>query len=259
MDSGSPCIALLASDAPSTRIIYHRLKREFGDVQLILESRRSRYELFRRRLRRLGPLKAVGQAIFVATVMPILHRRAVRRIAAIKREYNLDDGPLGAGAVCISSVNSTEARRVLADLAPQVVIVSGTRIISAETLAAVDAPFINMHAGITPQYRGVHGAYWALADGAATLVGTTVHIVDAGVDTGPVIAQKTFKVSPDDSIATYGYLHVAAGLQVLVDAVRDAQRGILRPRGSISAAPSRVWSHPTVWGYLAGRVTKGVR
>lgn len=258
MTAGEP-IALLASDAPSTRMIYHRLKQEFGSVHLILETRMSRFDLFRRRLRRLGPVTAIGQALFVAAVMPLLQRRALRRIAAIKREFNLDDRPLECAAIRVPSVNSSEARRALANLSPAVVVVSGTRIIARETLSAVDVPFINMHTGITPQYRGVHGAYWALVEGAATLVGTTIHVVDAGVDTGPVIAQTTFNVSSKDSIATYGYLHVAEGLPALVEAVRHAQRGTLQPRAPISAAPSRVWSHPTIWAYLAGRVMKGVR
>ena len=44
-------------------------------------------------------------------------------------------------------------------------VVNGTRILSRRMLESIDAVFLNMHVGITPKYRGVHGGYWALANG----------------------------------------------------------------------------------------------
>ncbi len=57
------------------------------------------------------------------------------------------------------------------------------------TLAAIDAPFINYHAGINPKYRGQHPGYWALASDDAENAGVTIHLVDEGVDTGSVLYQ----------------------------------------------------------------------
>ena len=51
-------------------------------------------------------------------------------------------------------------------------------------LEAVPAVFLNTLAGITPSYRGVHGAYWALVQRQPDACGVTVHLVDAGIDTG---------------------------------------------------------------------------
>ena len=95
------------------------------------------------------------------------------------------------------------------------VVVHGTRIISARVLQAMACPVVNMHAGITPRYRGVHGGYWALAEGHPEWVGTTVHLVDPGVDTGGILAQATFEVSDEDTIATYPDLHLVHGLALL--------------------------------------------
>ena len=86
-------------------------------------------------------------------------------------------------------------RRLLDSLRPDLVVVHGTRIISARVLASAGCPVVNMHAGITPRYRGVHGGYWALAEQHPDWVGTTVHLVDAGIDTGGILAQNTFEVS----------------------------------------------------------------
>ena len=82
-------------------------------------------------------------------------------------------------------------------------------------LASAGCPVLNMHAGITPRYRGVHGGYWALAEHHPEWVGTTVHLVDPGIDTGGILAQTTFEVSGEDTIATYPDLHLVHGLPLL--------------------------------------------
>mgnify|MGYP003330073050 CR=1 FL=1 len=47
---------------------------------------------------------------------------------------------------------------------PDVIIVNGTSILSQSVLDSCNALFLNTHCGITPKYRGVHGAYWALVN-----------------------------------------------------------------------------------------------
>jgi methionyl-tRNA formyltransferase len=252
-------IVLLAGDNVSARIVYHALKREWDDVQVIIEQGIPRTQLLRRRARTLGYRTVAGQVLFMAFAQLWLERRATRRIEAIKRTYDLDTSPIDAEIRHVPSVNSDEARDALQRLDPRVVIVVGTRIIAKATLGAVDAPFINTHAGITPLYRGVHGGYWALAEGRPELVGTTVHLIDPGIDTGNVIAQPTFAITPDDSFATYPYLHTAAGLQPLLDAVHQALTGRVEARTNPLQLPSALRSHPTLWGYALTRIRRGVR
>ena len=104
----------------------------------------------------------------------------------------------------------------MAEAEPDLVVVHGTRIIAERVLREIAVPVVNVHAGITPRYRGVHGGYWAFADGRPELAGTTVHLVDAGIDTGGILGQTTFERGQDDTIATYPLLHLACGLPVLV-------------------------------------------
>jgi folate-dependent phosphoribosylglycinamide formyltransferase PurN len=145
----------------------------------------------------------------------------------------------------------------LRDLAPQVVVVAGTRIISQSVLEAITATFINLHAGMTPRYRGVHGGYWALACGDREHCGVTVHVVDPGVDTGDVIAQARIEPTERDTFATYPLLQLVAGLPLLTGAVRAALEGTLQQRPA--SGPSRQWYHPTLWGYLVTWLRRGVR
>lgn len=257
---GAPArVVLLAGDGPSTRAVYHRLAHEFPGMHVVLEGGVSTRQFLRRRLKKLGLVTVAGQVLFVGLVGRALRRSAEGRVRQIMQEHGLDDRPIDGPVTRVSSVNSPEAREALRALEPQVVVVNGTRIIGRETLSCVSAPFINTHAGITPAYRGVHGGYWALAEGTPELVGTTVHLVDEGIDTGTILEQATFAVTPADSFATYPYLHTAAGLPPLVRAVHDALEGTLEPKRERHGLPSVLRTHPTLWGYLARRVLRGVR
>ena len=251
-------VVLLGSDGPATRIIYHALAREFPVVEVVLERRLSRFTILRRRFRTLGASRAIAQVPFRAVVVPLLALAGATRISQIKREYRLDDSPIRKVAAYVRSVNSAEARDALRRLNPSVIAVSGTRIIGRETLQSVSAPFINMHGGITPLYRGVHGGYWALVDGRQDLVGSTVHRIDEGIDTGAIIAQSTFDVTPADSFATYPYLHTAAGIPLLIDALRQVLTGThvttVQP-----TLPSRLRTHPTLCEYAAARLRRGIK
>lgn len=175
-------------------------------------------------------------------------------------ESSLDDASRPPD-FCVTSVNSPETINLLKGLQPRVVVVNGTRIISSEVLDSVNCPIVNIHAGLTPRYRGVHGGYWALAEGHPENVGTTVHLVDSGIDTGRVLARVCFDTSPADSIVTYPYLHLSAGLPLLVDSVRTVlDRQQMAPIDDDSfLADSRLFSHPTIWDYIRLWTTKGVR
>ena len=164
---------------PATAIVVHYLADRFDDVVPVAEQSPSRVTLTRRRARRLGWVRVAGQLAFVALAMPVLRWRGRARQRAILAEAGLDISPV-AGLRQVESVNSPECIALLRDLAPAVVVVQGTRIISSAVLTAVGCPFVNTHGGITPRYRGVHGGYWALTEGRPDLVGTTVHLVDPG-------------------------------------------------------------------------------
>lgn len=253
-------VVLLAGPGDSTDIVANWLDRHISQVTVVTEDPQSRVELARRRIKRFGWVRALGQVIFVAIAMPVLRIRGQVRRNQILTESSLDDTARPPD-FRVDSVNSRETIELLARLEPRVVVVNGTRIISSRVLDSISCPVINTHAGLTPRYRGVHGGYWALAEGHPEEVGTTVHLVDPGIDTGRVLARARFDTSPADSIATYPYLHLAAGLPFLIDSVRTVLDGKqLAPIDDNSpSVESRLFTHPTLWGYLRLRVTRGVR
>jgi folate-dependent phosphoribosylglycinamide formyltransferase PurN len=255
----SPRVVLLAGPGYSTDIVANFLASRVPELILVVEDPPSRVRMARRRARRVGWVRTGGQILFVALLQPLLRRRGARRRNAI----------FGAAAVdtthrapChrVPSVNDQSTIELLSSLRPAVVVVHGTRIIAVPVLKSMSCPAINVHAGITPRYRGVHGGYWALAEQHPEWVGTTVHLVDQGIDTGRVLGQATFDVTPEDTIGTYPDLHLVHGLPLLGAQVAKAIAGReLEPVQASIAPGSRLYHHPTLWGYLWRRSCHGIR
>ena len=179
-------ILILAQECDATSMVYNAFKDEFEQVDLILEQKVDRKTFFKRRIKNLGWKKVLGQITFKILLEPFIKLQGKRRIKNIIQDYHLNpnkDYQMNH-LYRVNSVNSDECRALLLKLKPDVVIVNGTRIISEKTLETTTAPFINMHTGITPKYRGVHGAYWALTQNDRQNCGVTIHRVDTGIDTG---------------------------------------------------------------------------
>lgn len=251
-------IVMLAVAGESTNIIYHALAAEFDVVRVVLENSVSKLDFIRRRRRKLGTLTVGGQLLFRALVMPYLAYTSRARRDELKAKLELNDAPVDEGKIArVESVNSDETIEVLRAMKPDVVVINGTRIVAGRVLDSIRSPFINMHAGITPLYRGVHGAYWALVESNRAACGVTVHLVDTGIDTGGILAQGTIETTAADNFMTYPLLQTAAGLPLLKQAVRDALANRLTTKLP-PAGDSKLWSHPTAWEYLRHRARGGV-
>lgn len=104
--------------------------------------------------------------------------------------------PLGKGAD--RSVWNAELAAAVRGHSPDVVVSSGfMRILGAEFLDGVGAAIINTHPALLPSFPGAHAVRDALAHGVK-ITGCTVHQVDAGVDTGPILAQEAVRILEDD-------------------------------------------------------------
>jgi phosphoribosylglycinamide formyltransferase-1 len=82
-----------------------------------------------------------------------------------------------------------------------VVLAGFMRILGARFIDAFPARIVNTHPALLPAFPGVDAPAQAIAAGAAES-GVTVHFVDHGVDTGPIIAQRAVPVLPGDDAAT---------------------------------------------------------
>jgi folate-dependent phosphoribosylglycinamide formyltransferase PurN len=248
-------VVLLVVENSLCRLAAWRLAKRFPDLTIVVEQHVPRITLVRGRLRRFGLFHTAGQLAFIA-YSRLIYRAAAGRIAQIIAASGLQARwPDGVERIQVTSVNAPETIERLQKLQPKVVLVVGTRIISRQVLSAVEAPFINYHDGITPKYRGIHGGYWASAQNDLVNFGVTVHLVDPGIDTGKVLYQERLRPSGEDNYATFSYLQLTAALPLLERAAEDAIAGNLTPH-SVDL-PSHLWSHPTIWRYLATGIYRG--
>jgi phosphoribosylglycinamide formyltransferase-1 len=105
-------------------------------------------------------------------------------------------------------------------------------VVSAGFMKLVSADFLgrfltlNTHPALCPAFPGMHGPRDALEHGVK-VTGATLFVVDAGVDTGPIVAQVPVEVAEDDDVASLHERIKAAERAMLVDAVgRIAREGI---------------------------------
>ncbi|MEU0392868.1 phosphoribosylglycinamide formyltransferase [Streptomyces sp. NPDC006208] len=109
---------------------------------------------------------------------------------------------------------------------PDLVVSAGfMKIVGKEFLARFGGRFVNTHPALLPSFPGAHGVRDALAYGAK-VTGCTVHFVDDGVDTGPIIAQGVVEVRETDDEAALHERIKEVERQLLVDVVgRLARNG----------------------------------
>lgn len=243
-------IVLLCSEGFSTTVLYNYISRFYPVTQVIAETPLRGLALAKRRLKKLGWITVAGQVAFMAAVVPLLRKKSATRLKEILSAEVFDETPIPSSVIRqVQSVNEEECIRLLQKLQPDLILVNGTRIISKKVLDAVNAKFINMHTGITPKYRGVHGGYWAVKNNDPEHCGVTIHLVDKGIDTGGVLYQALIHPGNHDNFVTYPYLQYAAGLPLIRQAIDDSFAGTLQARASITTE-SRLWSHPTITQYF---------
>ncbi|WP_405489709.1 phosphoribosylglycinamide formyltransferase [Streptomyces sp. NBC_00096] len=110
--------------------------------------------------------------------------------------------------------------------APDLVVSAGfMKIVGPEFIGRFGGRFVNTHPALLPAFPGVHGVRDALAYGAK-VTGCTVHFVDAGVDTGPIIAQGVVEIRDEEDEAALHERIKEVERELLVDVVgRLARHG----------------------------------
>lgn len=250
-------IVMLVGQDHSSYAIYNALKTDYNITHVILEKSKSRKEFIKRRIKKLGLIRVIGQVLFQKLVVPFLNKAGKKRMEAIiKTNYLKFDDFESDKLIHVPSANSQICIDTLKKINPDIVIVNGTRIISKNVLNAINGTFINTHAGFTPLYRGIHGAYWSKInkDGYC---GVSVHLVDPGIDTGGILYQDLIETTQEDNFVTYTYLQLAKGIELMKKAVND----LINNNSKVidNNLDSKFWTHPTIWFYLKHRLINKVK
>ena len=101
-------------------------------------------------------------------------------------------------------------------------------ILKPEFLESLPQGCVNLHPSYLPYNRGAHPNVWSIVEG--TPAGVTLHYLDAGVDTGPILAQERIAVEPVDTGATLYHRLERAGFELFQEAWPKFRAGRLEAR-----------------------------
>lgn len=91
-------------------------------------------------------------------------------------------------------------------------------IISPQIINAIKNPIINLHISFLPFNRGAYPNYWSFKEN--TPKGVSIHFIDSGIDTGPILIQKKCTFTKSDTLAT-SYLQLKSAIEELFYASFD--------------------------------------
>ncbi len=126
--------------------------------------------------------------------------------------------------------NNTEFRALLESLAPDaIVVVAYGRIIPPWMLAVPRLGCINLHASLLPKYRGAAPIQWAVAMGEA-VTGNTTMLLEEGLDTGPILLQRSMAIGPEQTAADLFGALAETGAPLVIETLRGLDDGSIQPQ-----------------------------
>jgi folate-dependent phosphoribosylglycinamide formyltransferase PurN len=150
----------------------------------------------------------------------LMHREQVfRNLREIAHEYAF---PI----VACRDQNESSSVAQMKEWSPDLIIFTGGNILRKQLLDVPRLGVINMHLGLLPEIRGMSSPEWSLLKDVP--VGVTVHYVDWGIDTGPVLQRCEFPDAAQcDSLADLRNRLIAFGIERVAEVILAVDRGSL--------------------------------
>lgn len=124
--------------------------------------------------------------------------------------------------------NGADAIACLREWSPDLLIFTGGNILRKPLLDVPRLGVLNVHLGMLPEVRGMSSPEWSLLNGVP--IGVTIHLMDAGIDTGPVLQRFEFPEGVRcESLNDLRNQLIAFGVDKVAEVVSDLERGGLSP------------------------------
>lgn len=249
-------VLVMTAGGLNPEVMINALKPHFPHLHVVQEEYESKGALLKRRAKYVGWVGAIGQ-LLTMICSRLGKRFANRRISEIVRTFALETRIDPAiPRLHVHSLNDPETVAEIDHIKPDVILTISCRLLARRTLAAIQCPIVNFHAGINPAYRGQMGAYWALVERDEQNFGATLHLVDAGTDTGATLAEIRTQPTAADSIATYPLLLTAVGTSETREVLKAVIEGKASPQKPEGVSALRF--PPPIWTYLYHGLTRGI-
>jgi hypothetical protein len=198
-------VALLTVEGPASRVLANVLAEAGCLDVIVMESPLQPPRLWsasRRLLRYFAGLAGLRSRVAFRTpperrVESEKLREAQRRVAD---DYpaSYRDWPPGVERIQVGDLNDEQSRSALESRRPDVLAVFRTRILRKHVFDQARIGAVNCHYSLLPEYRGNYVEFWQTLNDDLHTTGVTFHFVDAGVDTGDIIASLGHDDLPSD-------------------------------------------------------------
>lgn len=133
-------------------------------------------------------------------------------------------------AIVVPDINDPRVVEAVVAAEPDLCVITCTTRLAAETIIGVGVPIVNIHGGHLPDYRGCHCFFTAFTERRFDAIGSTIHFVDVGLDTGDIIEVAKPAIRSDDDPETLYSRAERLAAQRLVDLLERVESGLALPR-----------------------------
>jgi methionyl-tRNA formyltransferase len=228
-------IVVLTSETPPNVWLVNQLLARHNVVGIVIErrplalSRREKVERRKRMIQRYGLTRTLNKLLFNRLRSRLL---SGSEGSTLKEMFFPGDAQVRYArevpTIVVANINDAGSVRFIQERAPEVLAVCGTTVLKPEVFTLASRGTINIHTGITPEYRSADPIFWALYRGEPEKVGVTIHYIDRGIDTGPIIHQSTVPVYAEDSLGTIYVRCVRRGAELYSQALAAIESGSVR-------------------------------
>lgn len=126
-------------------------------------------------------------------------------------------------------INSKETLNILQTEQPQIIILFGSSLIGREIMDHFPNSILNLHVGLSGQYRGSSCNFWPIYDGRLDCLGATLLRINAGIDTGEILAQESIDIEEGDTEQHLMGKSLILGVDLTIQVVHQLLKGNCAP------------------------------
>lgn len=126
------------------------------------------------------------------------------------------------------SLNSENTLQFFVDAGVEAIAVYGSNLVKDPLLSHFGQRMLNLHLGLSPYYRGTATNFYPLLNEEPEYIGATIHLIDAGIDSGPIVRHARPEIEPEDGPHTIGCKAILAGIEAMIEAMRQLAAGKLK-------------------------------
>lgn len=229
-------IIILTSENPANVWLVNQILARHEVDGMIIERRPLALTCEEKQDRRRRMVRRYG---FARTVNKLLYNWARSRFLAHSEETTIRESFFPGGEPVVyarkvptllnENINNAACVEFIKRHMPDILVVCGTSVLQPEVFSLPPKGTVNIHVGITPEYRSADPIFWALYRGEPDKVGVTIHFIDRGIDTGPIILQETVPVYANDSLPKIYARCIRRGNELYLRAIDEIERGTVHP------------------------------